>query len=42
MPTGSITFETCGGLTNQRISLIHGFMIAVSVERTVSPLPIYQ
>ena len=38
-PSKLLTFELCGGFTNQRIALIHGLMIALASNRTaVLPL----
>ena len=34
-PKGDLTFEICGGLTNQRIAIIQGLMIARLTERQV-------
>lgn len=31
-----ISFDVCGGLTNQRISIIHGLLIAFNLKRHVS------
>jgi hypothetical protein len=33
--TSTLTFEVCGGLTNQRMALVHGFMIAHITNRSV-------
>ena len=33
--TLTLTFEVCGGLTNQRMALVHGFMIAHITNRSV-------